>query len=205
MLESWLDFLIISRLVNFGKNGRMRRVYGEAVGQVIPGEWWKGPHIYITLLNFPGKDFFPTATETRSGGPWVLTIHSPKACPLKRQKRNCPFCYPCRMTWEETLFSSSLSPLLVFGERTIYKITKAQIPTAEKDFDTQTPYLQDRSNAFLIPDSPHREIFDLQKSLIWTFDFYGWVFLMWMRGQQSSPPHCFFCIQGLSRGLWCHL
>lgn len=75
------------------------------------------------------------------------------------------------MIWEETLFPSSLSPSRVFVKNTIYKIINPEIPTVGKDFDMQTPYLQGRSKAFLITDSPHGEIFDLQKSLIWAFDF----------------------------------
>lgn len=99
------------------------------------------------------------------------TTASPTTHSLERQKRNCSFSYLCGTIWEENLFSSSLSPSLVFAERTIYNSIQPQIPTFERDFNSQIPYLQDRSNAFLIIDSPHRETFDLQKLLISTFDF----------------------------------
>lgn len=110
-----------------------------------------------------------------SEGPWLLTIpglqHIPQTASLKDRKRNCPLSYLCGTIWEETLFSSSLSPSLVFVERTIYNSIKSQIPIFERDFDCQTPYLQDRSNTFVMVGSPHRETFDLQKLLIPTFDF----------------------------------
>jgi len=63
------------------------------------------------------------------------------------------------------------SPSLVFVERTIYNSIKSQITTFESDFNSQTPYLEDRTNAFLIIDSPHGETFDLQKLLVSTSDF----------------------------------
>lgn len=149
----------------------MRRVHGEAVEQVIPGEQWKGPTHIHNIAEFPRERLFSYCHWNKERKTLSSTVQGPKTCPLERQKRNCPFPCPCGMIWEETLSSSSLSPSLASVERVIYKIINPQINIIEKDFDMQTPYLQDRSNAFLITDSPHREIFDLEKPLIWTFDF----------------------------------
>lgn len=171
VLESWLDFLIISRLVNFGKNGIIRRVHGEAMGQVIPGEQWKGPTHIHNIAEFPRERlFFLLLLKQGVEDPEFSVSRVPRPVPLKSRKETGLFLILVGDLGRNSFcFFPSLSR--VFVERAIYKITNSQIPIVEKDFDMQTPYLQDRSNAFLITDSPQREIFDLQKSLIWTFDF----------------------------------
>lgn len=166
----------------------------------------RGPHIYKTFLNFPGKDFFPTATETRNGRPWVFTIQGPKTCPLKRQKRNCPFSYPSEMIWEETLFFFFFPVSFTsFCRKGHLQNHQSPNPHTWKGF-WHANSLSPRQEQCI---SHHRFVtqgnFWLTKITDMNLWFYGWMFLMWMRGQQSSPPHCFFCIQGLSGGLWCHL
>lgn len=126
-------------MLTWGKMGEREECVGKEWGRSFLGSGRRGPHIHITLLNFPEKDnitFFllllePWSKCTSNEGPWLFSYRataSPTACPLERQRTNWLFSYLCGTTWKGILFSSSLSPSLGFAVRTIYHNIKSQIP-----------------------------------------------------------------------------
>lgn len=134
------------------------------MGQVIPGEQWKGPTHIHNIAEFPRERLFSLLLLKQGvEDPEFSVSRVPRPVPLQGGKETVLILVGDLGRNSYCFFPS---PSLVFVERAIYKIINSQIPILEKDFDMQTPYLRDRSNAFLITDSPHREIFHLQKSLI---------------------------------------